>query len=191
MKKIFYLIAAIGLTWTVVSCDNEPKNPGDYSVKSELSLGNIVSQVNGEVYPLRVSKSIDTVFTTKVTVYDTIWDANGDYVSRESRDVYVPSKVTTKYVEYEPVVLPVPADTFGLQISTNARWLAAPLLRPRGGVQFYNDATTSGGGDGTLIFRSDYNEFYTTTTPAALNIYTSDSTVYHRVNLHQLGEMGD
>ena len=95
MKKIFYLIAAVGITWGIVSCDNEPKNPGDYSVKAELSLGDVVSKVDGKVYALQVAKSVDSVFTSKVTAYDTIWDENGNFVSREARDVIIPSKFTT------------------------------------------------------------------------------------------------
>lgn len=190
MKKIFYLIAAVGLTWTVVSCDNEPKNPGDYSIASEMSLSDIVSQVDGKVYALQVARSVDSVFGTNVTVWDTIWDDNGEFLERSSRVVWVPAKFTTKYVEYEPVFLPIPADTFAINIYSNAKWTSPQPTRPRGGVQFYN-LTTGGGGDGTLLFRSDYNEFYNTTAPAALNIYSSDSTVYHKVLLHQYGEIGD
>lgn len=191
MKKILYLIAALGITWGVVSCDNEPKNPGDFSVKSTMSLGNMVSLSTGEVYALKVAKTVDSIFTSKVTAYDTIWDENGEFLKREAKEVIVPAKFTTTYVEYEPVVLPIAADTLAIDITTNARWESPQPTRPRGGVQFYNDATTSGGGDGTIVIRSDYNEFYNTTAAASLNIYTSDSTVYHKVLLHQTGEMGD
>lgn len=174
----------------ITSCDNEPKNPGDYTVKSEISLGDIISQGDGKVYSLHVAKTIDSIFSSTVTVYDTIYDDNGEFLKREARDVVVPAKFTTRYVEYEPVFLPIPADTFAINIISNAKWTSPQPTRPRGGVQFYN-LTTGGGGDGTLIFRSDYNEFYNTTAPAALNIYSSDSTVYHKVLLHQYGEIGD
>ncbi|MCH5241366.1 MAG: hypothetical protein J1F67_02935 [Muribaculaceae bacterium] len=185
MKKIFYLIAAVGITWGIVSCDNEPKNPGDYSVKSELSIGDVVSQVNGQVYALQVAKSIDSVFTNKVTAYDTIWDENGNFVSREGREVIIPSKFTTKYVEYEPIMVPAEADTFEIHVTSNAKWFLSTASY-RGSSTFYN-INSGGGGNGTLLFRSAINRNGTRKVAADLNVYTSDSTIYHKVTLLQEG----
>ena len=186
MKKIFYLIAAVGITWGIVSCDNEPKNPGDYSIKAEMSLGDVVSQVDGQVYSLQVARSVDSVFTNKVTAYDTIWDENGNFVSREGRDVIIPSKFTTKYIEFEPIMVSAYPDTFAIKITTNAKWNAPQPAKPRGGSQFYT-ITSGGGGNSTLIFRSELNENATRSVAAGLNVYTSDSTVYYKVQLLQEG----
>lgn len=185
MKKIFYLIAAVGITWGIVSCDNEPKNPGDYSVKAELSLGDVVSKVDGKVYALQVAKSVDSVFTSKVTAYDTIWDENGNFVSREARDVIIPSKFTTKYIEYEPIMVSAQADTFDIHVSSNAKWFISTASY-RGSSTFYN-ISSGGGGNGSLSFRSTINRNATRKVAADLNVYTSDSTVYHKVTLLQEG----
>lgn len=187
MRKLLYLLAGGMLAAGFVACDNEPKNPGDFSVASELSLGNVVSQVDGKVYTLKVAQAFDSVFGSNVTVWDTVYNANGDFESRSSRSVWVPSKFTTRYVEYEPIMLPSDAQTFAIDIYTNAKWVSPQPTKPRGGSQFYNDATTGGGGDGTLIFRSEINENKTRTVSAQMNIYTQDSTVYHKVNLLQEG----
>ena len=186
MKKIFYLLAAVGLTWGIVSCDNEPKNPGDFSIKAELSLGDVVSQVDGKVYALNVAKSMDSVFGSNVTVYDTIWDENGEYLSRTSRNVWIESKFTTKYIEFEPIMVSAYPDTFAIAITTNAKWNAPQPAKPRGGSQFYT-ITSCGGGQGTLLFRSEINENATRSVAAGLNVYTSDSTVYYKVPLLQEG----
>ena len=186
MKKIFYFLAAVGITWGVVSCDNEPKNPGDFSIKPELSVSDMVSQTTGTAYPLNVSKTIDSIFGSNITVYDTIWDDNGDYVDRTSSNVWVPSKFTTHYVEFEPITVSAMPDTFAIKITTNAKWNAPQPSKPRGGSQFYT-ITTSGGGNGSLIFRSEINENATRKVAAELNIYTSDSTVYYKVPLLQEG----
>lgn len=186
MKKIFYLIAAVGITWTVVSCDNEPKNPGDFNQQSELALGDVVSQIDGKVYQLQVARSIDSIFGTNITVYDTIWDDNGDYVDRTSTDVWIPAKFTTRYVEFEPITVSAYPDTFAINITSNAKWLSPTPVKPRGGSQFYS-ITAGGGGNSTMVFRSELNENATRKVAAQLNIYTQDSTVYYKVNLLQEG----
>lgn len=187
MKKLLYLIAAGVLAGAVASCDNEPKNPGDFNLKPEITLSDIVSLTSGDVYALKVAKTMDSIFGSNVTVWDTIYDENGEYLDRQSRDVWVPSQFTTRYVEYEAVSVPALADTFQINITTNAKWLSPQPTKPRGGSQFYNDATTGGGGDGVLIFRSENNNNAARTVPAEMNIYSSDSTMYLKVLLLQDG----
>ena len=187
MRKLLYFLASgVLIGGLITSCDNEPKNPGDFNVKSEMSLGDIVSQKDGKVYQLQVAKSIDSIFGSNVTVWDTIYDEHGEYIDRTSSQLWVPAKFTTKYVEYEPIMLTAMPDTFVLDITTNAKWTAPTPTKPRGGSQFYT-ITQGGGGNGTLIFRSEINENATRKVAAELNIYTQDSTVYHKVMLLQEG----
>lgn len=187
MKKIFYLIAAGVLAHFIVACDNEPKNPGDFGVKAELSLGDITSTVTGDVYKLSVSRKIDTIFRTAVTRWDTIFDEKGEFVSRTQDTIWVPAKFTTNFYEMEPIVLPEYADTFNLPLKTNAKWLS-PTPEIVNVQWLYNEATTGGGGDGHITFRIARNRNYKRTTYTDMYVFTSDSTVMYKIPFTQKGE---
>ena len=190
MRKLLYMAATgIAIGGLITACDNEPKNPGDFSIKSQMSLSDIVSQKTGTQYPLRQTNAFDTVLGNMVTVYDSIFDDQGEFVERKGHDSLVNSKVTTRFIEFEPIMLPVAADTFAINITTNARWVSPQPTKPRGASQIYNDATTSGGGNGTLIFRTDKNINATRQVPADMYIYTSDSTIMYKIPLLQEGEL--
>lgn len=189
MKKIFYFIAAIGITWGIVSCDNEPKNPGDFNKKAELSIGDIVSTVTGEVYSLKEVRAFDTIFTLYETVWDTIWGPTGEFQERVQDTIWYKSKHHTRYHEMAPIILPAYADTFEIQLTTNARWLCPP---PEATVVWvYNEGSQNGGGDGTLTFRIGRNRNFNRTTYSDMMIYTSDSTVWYKIPLGQYGEKGE
>ena len=186
MKKIFYLIAAIGITWGVVSCDNEPKNPGDFNVKANLTFSDLVSTTTGETYKFNVARSIDSIYKYKVALYDSIFDENGKFVQRQVKDsVYIPASFTTKFIEMEPVILPSYADTFYLELQTNARWIAT---EPDGTLWLYNESTTTGGGDGFISLRSARNRNGTRKNYSNMYVYTSDSTVMYKIPFGQIGE---
>lgn len=186
MKKIFYLLAAIGVTWGIVSCDSEPKNPGDFSIKSTMEVGSIMSLVNGQTYNLKVMRDFDTIFKNGVQVWDTVFDANGEFVSRTADTIWVPAKHNTRYVEMEPVVFEAQADTFSLNLSTNAKWESPSPISSVPWI--YNESTTAGGGDGTIIFRIARNRNFKRSTYTPMYIYTSDSTVFYKIPFGQKGE---
>lgn len=189
MKKIYYLIAGLIVAWGIVSCDNEPKNPGDFTVKSTMSIIDIVSQTSGDVYNLSVAKSVDTVFRKGTQVWDTIWDANGEFVDRKPDTVWNYSNFTTQFIEMQPVILPAKADTFNINISTNAKW-NAPTPVTNDLPWIYNDAAISGGGDGTVVFRTTRNRNFSRLESdyMTMYIYTSDSTVFYKIPFGQYGE---
>lgn len=171
----------------VASCDNEPKNPGDFSVKSELSVMEIISTTTGEVYNFKTSRSIDTVFKTGVQVWDTIYDSNGEYLDRTADTIWVPAKFTTKWIEIEPIILPSFADTFNISLATNAKWYS-PEPTTTTAPWLYNVATTQGGGDGVVTIRSVRNRNFVRKTYTNVMIYTSDSTIMYNIPFGQKGE---
>lgn len=186
MRKLLFFLTVAALASGVVSCDNEPKNPGDFTVKSTLNVDMIKSMTTGETYNLSVARSFDTIFKTPVQVWDTIYDANGEFLERNADTIWVPSKFTTRYIETQPVVLPSVADTFSMDLTTNAKWLSPnPTIVDLPWI--YNESTTGGGGDGTIIFRVARNRnFARSLTP--MLIYTSDSTVFYKIPFGQTGE---
>lgn len=187
MRKILYCITAFVCIWLVAGCDNEPKNPGDFSVKATLDVNQFVSLTTGEVYTLQTAREFDTVFKNGVQVWDTVWDSNGEFVSRTADTVWLANKYVTRFHEMKPVILPASADTFSMQLTTNAKWLSPNpeiVVMP----WIYNEATAAGGGDGTIIFRVARNRNYQRTEYTPMYIYTSDSTVFYKIPFGQYGE---
>ncbi|MCH5238788.1 MAG: hypothetical protein J1F38_01055 [Muribaculaceae bacterium] len=187
MKKIFYLIAGIGIAWGIVSCDNEPKNPGDYSVKSTLSIARFVNDNTGETYAIEVEEYIDSLFKQKVAVKDTTYDADGKQVVTTD-SITVDRSHTTAFYKIKTIALPAEPSTYTIEIESNAKWFAPAAIRNGGANYFQNDGAVSGGGDGYL----NYHTLDATTTtnrpnPFTLNIFTNDTTVYYRIPVTQLG----
>lgn len=188
MKKIFYLIAAVGITWGVVSCDNEPKNPGDFKLKAELSLGDIISNTTGEVYQVKEQRAYDTVFQNFATVKDTVFDASGAVERIKDDTIWYYSKHHTRMHVMEPIYFATVADTFHLDLQTNAKWMC-PSPEPTGSTKVLwvdNKESITGGGDGTITFGFGRNRNFSRS--AIVNIYTSDSTVWYQIPITQYGE---
>lgn len=201
MKKLlFFITLAVAMT-TVVSCEDEAKNPGDFSIKSTLDIGTVVTSINGDEYALTVARQIDTTYMYYYTESDTAVDENGDYVITSSGTyditvdtVWFEGDITAVYTEIEPILLPSPADTFTIKLTTNARW-NAPVPDAGGKVQwFYNyciatDGTLiAGGGNGQLDFRVTRNRSTQRAVTAIQYIYTNDSTVLYMIPFNQSGE---
>lgn len=180
MKKLFYLLvlaAAVGIT---AGCDNEPKNPGDFTVKSELTLGDVVSLVNGEVYPIHIVRETDTVYQHEYTRTDT--------VTGVIDTLYYGSQFTARFYEAAPIWLGAQADTFRIQVRTNARW-NAPTPTPTTGAQwYYIESGNQGGGDSEIVFRVARNRNASRVSTSYLEVFTNDSTVMYRVPFRQYGE---
>lgn len=182
MKKLFYLLGlatALGIT---ASCDNEPKNPGDFSVKSELRIGNVASLTTGNAFTIDIVREIDTVYQHEYTRTDT--------VTGRTDTLYYPSKFTARYYEAAPIYLDSPADTFSLPIYTNARWDAEYAISlPTAAQWLYLESGTTGGGDSELIFRVARNRNKTPrATVSSITVLTKDSTVMYRIPFRQNGE---
>lgn len=186
MRKLLYLLVGGLLGAGVTACDNEPKNPGDFSVKSEISIKGLVSAMTGTVYNLNVERSIDTVFNTGVVVYDSIFDTNGEYLSRTPDTIWVPANYTTRYTFMEPVVLESFADTLNLSLGSNAKWLC-PTPESSSAQWLYTDQA-GGGGDYDLTIRSTRNRNFLRKSYTYLTIYSSDSTVFYKIPFGQKGE---
>lgn len=184
MKKIFYLIAAIGIAWGVVSCDNEPKNPGDFSIKSELSIGDFVSLVTGESYPVNISEIKDTIFEYEVVRYDSIFDDEGVFEKRVIRDtIMVPATFTTKWYKANTMEFPAEADTFNVAITSNARWKCPTIVSTQAWPN--TDAPAQwGGGDSDIQVNLGYNR-WTFKISANMYLHTSDSTIFYEIPILQ------
>ena len=187
MKKILLLFAAAGLLLTsTASCDSEPKNPGDFSVKAELSLSDIMSLSTQETYPLNIVAEYDSIYQRKVAFKDTVFDSDGGIVEIKNDTLIVPSKTPARIHRAEPIYLPSYADTFRIDITSNAQWNAPA---PTSLANWYNAMeNTTGGGDSYMTFRSIRNRSTMRATPAYLRVYTSDSAVMYIIPLYQMGE---
>lgn len=195
MKKLIYMLA-LGLLYCATGCEDEPGNPGDFSVKSVLEIGAVTSLTTGDEYSLTVAREIDSTYMYSYTVNDTVKDENGEpeigadgnyIINTEIR--YYPSRVTARFIEMEPITLASSVDTFSIALKSNARWLA-PVPDAGGKVQWYYNvnSTTGGGGDGAVNFRVTRNRNYTRAVDAVQYIHTQDSTVMYKLVFKQAGE---
>lgn len=184
MKKIFYLIAAVGLTWGISSCDNEPKNPGDFSIKPELSIGDFISTVSGETLPITYENVFDTIFQYDVVLYDSIFNEAGEFEKRVAVDtIVVPATFTTKWYRAATINLPCDADTFNLAVFSNSRWKCPTPETSLSGDNSWPslDAPAQwGGGDSEVKVRFGYNK-YAFPVKATMYMHTSDSTIFYQI----------
>lgn len=180
MKKLFYLLVLATVVGVTAGCDNEPKNPGDYSVKSELSLGDVVSLVTGDTYPVRIVRETDTIYQHEYT--------RTDSVTGVTDTLYYGSKFTARFYEAEPIWLGSAADTFRLELKTNAKWSAPTPIPSTGAQWFYIESGNQGGGDSEIVFRVPRNRNASRATTSYLEVFTSDSTVMYRLPFRQYGE---
>lgn len=162
MRKLLYCTLVGLAAATIVACEDDPKNPGDFSLETQLKLdGKIVSLNTGAEYPLVVARETDTTYAYHHTLYDTLKDNTGEPILDSKgklqiteRDTVVFSKVTAKFVEYEPVRFPsfkdLTLDTMVLSFSSNATW-EAPM---NAAVGWYSNVggTLKGGGDADFKF---------------------------------------
>ena len=181
MKKILLMLALGGaLLCSTVACSDDNKNPGDFTIKSELTISDIVSTIDGKTLPVSIVREIDTVFQHEYTKTDT--------VTGRIDTLYYGSKFTSRYYEADVVWLASEADTFNIDITTNAKW-EAPTPVPTSGSQWlYIESGNTGGGDSNIIFRVGRNRNASRAGISNLQIYTSDSTVMYNIPIRQRGE---
>lgn len=193
-RFLFYIVAVSVVAGMVISCSDEPRNPGDLSKKCELSLeGPAISLKTGHTFDIRVARETDTVYKYLHLVKDTVLDEDGmpvigsdGYYITTVDSVYVYSKIKARLVELEPLYVPAAADTFSLNVNSNARWLA---LTPEYGpydTKWYFNITATGGGDSRFDFRTTRNR--QSLRVKWQEIITSDSSVMYRLPIAQYGE---
>lgn len=213
MKKLLGFVMAMGLVFTVLSCEDEAENPGDFSLKAELTFDPmIMTSTSGLTYTLEEEAVYDTAFTSTYEKIDTTFevDENGDFVIGEDGkkvpvigdDGHLVTTSTTityetgkrgvfhkmKMIKLEPA-----ADTFTIHIKSNAMW-RAPQYAPKKAQWFFNynlrtdGNSLTGGGDGYFYFRTLRNKNKTRVEPVPQYIFTSDSTVMYQLNFSQAGE---
>lgn len=196
MKKLLLLPAAAMLL-TLAACENEPKNPGDFSVRSELRIGELRSLVTGDVYPLKVLRETDTVYQYSYEVNDTAKGPDGKPLLRPDGQLDITTttkwydgKKTAHFTEYEPVYLPsfenVPVDTFELHIYSNANWLAPA---PASTVTWFKNinASTAGGGEGAVSFTVNQFKNELSKHVAEQIVMTKDSIEMARIYIRHTG----
>lgn len=196
MKKLLYIAAAC-LMASVAACEDDPKNPGDFGMKSVLELTNIRSLTNGQVYPLSVARTIDTTYHYYYNVYDTVKDAEGNPIlgtdgklQISTEEKFYLSKITAKLVEFDTIFFPsfegVALDTMSLDIKSNANWRAPELVNA---VTWYSvvNASSTGGGDGAFLFSVKQFKNDLSKHIVKQDIFTRDSTLMFRLYFRHYG----
>jgi hypothetical protein len=197
----------------VLSCEDEPENPGDFNLKSELSMDPMmVTSVGGQSYALEEEAVYDTLYTSSYEKRDTTFrvDGSGNYILDENgkkipeigSDGNIIVSIDTivfqtgkrgVFHKMKLVKLESKADTFTIHIKSNALW-KAPQYAPTKAQWFFNynlrtgGNSLTGGGDGYFYFRTLRNKNKTRVEPVPQYIYTSDSTVMYQLNFGQAGE---
>lgn len=179
MKKLFY---AAAMLLALSACDNEATNPGDFSVKSTLSVERIWTE-SGQEYPVTVVRETDTVYQASrfVTLTD---EATGEETEVEE---WYDTDTRGHFVELALNTLPSPADTIYIKVNSNAKW-RAPMPDNGGKTQWFFTQRQAGGGDGTVVATVNRNRNKQRPVNADQYIMTSDSTVMFKVSFAQKGE---
>lgn len=199
MKKLAYIVG-LGLALGMIcSCEDEPKNPGNFDQAAELSLdGLIISTVHSPMtYPLEVNDRRDTTYARVYNLIDTVYriDEHGDSVKVygedgkvlvNKRDTIILSKKTAALIEYKPVMLEPDADTITFKLFTNARWMASDPKNVSSWL-FNYQVTIQGGGDSKVIVTCGRNRSANARGPVYQYVYTSDSMVCCKVPFYQMG----
>ncbi len=212
MKKLLYFVVA-GVVLTVLSCEDEAENPGDFNLKSELSMDPmLVTSVGGQSYALEEEAVYDTLYTSSYEKKDTTFrvDGSGNYILDENGkkipEIGSDGNIITQtdtvvfqtgkrgvFHKMKLIKLESTADTFTIHIKSNALW-KAPQYAPTKAQWFFNynlrtgGNSLTGGGDGYFYFRTLRNKNKTRVEPVPQYIYTSDSAVMYQLNFGQAGE---
>ena len=192
MKKLLYFIFLIGGLLYLSSCEKEAKNPGDFSLKSELEVRGITSK-SGKVFDMEVLRSIDSTYQYFYEKKDTLKDESGNYVLEGGKyqvttdSVDYNGSITAKFIELKKIVLEPELDTITVALRSNAKW-KAPMPSSGGKVQWFFTQNLAGGGDGEVIIAVTKNKNYERTVDAEQYILTSDSTIMYKLVFGQKGE---
>lgn len=196
MKKFLYLILLCGVFPCFIACEDEPKNPGDFNLKSELKVIS-VSTKSGKTFDVNVLRSIDTIYVRSYERKDTLKDAEGNYILApdgsyqiEKVEVFYEGRITAKYTEIEKIILDTNADTVNIDLESNAKW-NAPIPSSGGKTAWFFTQRLAGGGDATVRASVTRNTGRTRKVDAVQYILTNDSTVMYKLVFGQVGEKKD
>jgi hypothetical protein len=200
MRKLLYLTLVLGAAG-IYSCDDDAGpdgNYGDSSIRPAMELNSFYCKADpSKVYTLTVdpTQPTDTTYIYSYEAKDTVKDANGNPVIGSNGQLQINTHtveykgMTAKYVVYEPIEMPAlptvttaAADTFIMRAVTNSHW-SSSVAGGRTGLSMVNG---SGAGDSDVSFRITKNTSKSARTRYAY-IYTSDSTVMHKLTFIQKG----
>lgn len=212
MKKLIGFALAVGALLSVLSCEDEAENPGNFSLKAELTIDSVMTSTLGHKYILEEEAVFDTAYTNTYEKRDTTFevDDDGNFVLDEKGkkipviggDGKLIIKVDTitfrtgkrgVFHKMKLIKLESPADTFTIHIRSNAKW-RAPEYAPKKAQWFFNynlrtgSNSLTGNGDSYFYFRTLRNKNKTRVEPVPQYILTSDSAVMYQLNFVQAGE---
>lgn len=205
---------AVGALFAFYSCEEEAENPGDFNLKSELTLDSVLTSTLGRRYVLEEEEVFDTAYTDTYEKRDTTFetDAEGNFVLDEKGKKIPVIGNDGKYIikidtitfrtgkrgvfhKMKMIKLEWEEDTFTMHIKSNAKWRAPEPVMPEGKVQwFYNYNLRTGGnsltgnGNSSFYFRVDKNKNYSRKNSVSQLIFTSDSTVMYQIEFGQAGK---
>lgn len=203
----------MGMAIGVISCEEAATNPGDFDLKSELSMDPmVVTSTGGQSYVLEEEAVFDTAYTSSYEKKDTTFETNADgsfVLDAAGKKVPVIGDDGNLIISVDTIIfetgkkgvfhkmkfikLESKADTFTIHIKSNAMW-RAPQYAPTKAQWFFNynlrtgGNSLTGGGDSYFYFRTLRNKNKTRVEPVPQYIYTSDSTVMYQLNFGQAGE---
>lgn len=202
MKK-FVLGLGILLSGCLLwSCDDKNDNYGDFTVKSELSLGSHFHALSdpSRTYPLEIDSRRDTVYKYKYSINDTVFEYSPDgkdstYVYDEKgkplvnvTDTFYLSSKKAQLIVMKPVCLENYSDTVIAEVFTNARWTAKQPIAS-GSEWLYNyNSTEAGGGDSEFGLRTDRYRGAKKRGPLYQYVFTSDSMICIQIPIYQKGK---
>ena len=212
MKKLLGF-AVIGIALCILSCEDEAENPGDFTLKAELSFDPmLVVSTGGQSYVLEEEAVYDTAYTDTYEKKDTTFEMNADgsfvlddngkkipVIGDDGNLIITSTPITFLtgkkgvFHRMKLIKLESKADTFTIHVKSNAKWLA-PQYAPKKAQWFFNynlrtgGNSLMGGGDSYFYFRTLRNKNKTRVEPVPQYIYTSDSSVMYQLNFGQAGE---
>ncbi len=212
MKKLIGFAMAVGALLTLLSCEEEAENPGDFSLKAELTIDSVITSTLGHKYILEEEAVFDTAYTNTYEKRDTTFEVDDDgnfvlddkgkkipVIGGDGKLIIKIDTITFRtgkrgvFHKMKLIKLESPADTFTIHIRSNAKW-RAPEYAPKKAQWFFNynlrtgSNSLTGNGDSYFYFRTLRNKNKTRVEPVPQYILTSDSAVMYQLNFGQAGE---
>ena len=76
MKKLLGFAMAVGALLVFYSCEEEVVNPGNFNLKSELTIDSVLTSIHGQRYILEEEAVFDTAYTDTYEKRDTTFKNN-------------------------------------------------------------------------------------------------------------------
>lgn len=192
MKRLKNMFLLLLVLWNLSSCEEKITNPGDFSLRSELSIISVADTL-GNQYPIEILRTIDTTYMYSRIVKDTLKDASGkpilDALNKpqwKNDTIKYAGPKTAKYVELKPIVLVSTKNQIKIEIASNSRW-QAPTPNFGSKIPWYVTKSNIGGGSSIILADIKYAGLATTRRPvlAVQYIYTRDSLTLYKLVFNQ------